>query len=246
MSYKLEKKLVENFKKYLREAGEQKQLYCDMDGVLCDFEAGAVRVMNETLAKLREDLPRLQQLRPDRKNPEYLLFKMASRAVEEQGGDWGMTFDGSHIDKSVETNKRCRDYMYHLTRHSVDWWATLPWMPGAKEGLWGEILKFNPKVLSAPMDDSPESMEGKLIWCKRELGYSGEQVILSEDKTAWGLKDGVQGVLIDDRDKYVAQFKAGGGIPIKHDPENIKASVATVEELFASEQGGPSGEDTSR
>lgn len=245
MSYKLEKKLVENFKRYLDEAAEEKQLYCDMDGVLCDFEAGAVRVMNDTLAKLRRDLPRLQTLRPDRKNPEYMLFKLASRAVEEQGGDWGMTFDGTHIDKSIDTNKRCRDYMYHLTRHSVDWWATLPWMPGAKEGLWGKIVKFNPKVLSAPMDDSPESREGKLIWCKRELGYSGEQVILSEDKTAWGLKDGVQGVLIDDRDKYVAQFKAGGGIPVKHDGTNVGATIDALEQLGFSQQEAENGEEVS-
>ena len=88
------------------------------------------------------------------------------------------------------------------------------------------------------MDDSPESREGKLIWCQRELGYSGDQVVLSEDKTAWGMQDGVQGVLIDDRDKYVAQFKAGGGIPVKHDSSNIESTIERLEAL-GFEQGGP-------
>ena len=107
---------------------------------------------------------------------------------------------------------------------------------GSERGALGQDLKFNPKVLSAPMDDSPESREGKLIWCKRELGYSGDQVILSEDKTAWGLKDGVQGVLIDDRDKYVAQFKAGGGIPVKHDGANVGATIDALEQLGFSQE----------
>ena len=240
MSYKEEKKLVESFKAYLKEEQGKYQLYCDMDGVLCDFEAGAMIAMNETLQKIAADLPRLQNLRPDRKNPEYMLYRKAKAAVEEQGGDWGMTFDPSHIDKSIDTNKRSRDFMYQITRHSVDWWATLPWMEGAKEGLWKKILKFNPKVLSAPMDDSPESQEGKLIWCQRELGYSGDQVVLSEDKTAWGVRDGVQGVLIDDRDKYVAQFKAGGGIPIKHDSNNIESTIERLEAL-GFEQGESDG-----
>ena len=144
MSYKLEKKLVEGFKAYLKEEQGKYQLYCDMDGVLCDFEAGAMIAMNETLAKLAADRERLEQLKPDRKNPEYILYRKAKAAVEEQGGDWGMTFDPSHIDKSIDTNKRSRDFMYQITRHSVDWWATLPWMEGAKEGLWKKILKFNP------------------------------------------------------------------------------------------------------
>ena len=114
----------------------------------------------------------------------------------------------------------------------------MPWVPGAEAGLWEKILKFNPKILSAPMDNSPESVEGKKIWCQKNLGYSGDQVQLSEDKTAWGEKDGVQGLLIDDRDKYVAQFQAGGGETIKHDPNNIGATIAALEEFGFSQQGG--------
>jgi hypothetical protein len=74
-----------------------------------------------------------------------------------------------------------------------------------------------------------------------QLGYSGDQVVLSEDKTEWGMQGGVQGVLIDDRDKYVEQFGAGGGIPIKHDPNNIGATLAALEKLGFS-QGEPDGE----
>ena len=83
MSYKEEKKLVENFKAYLREEGGKYQLYCDMDGVLVDFETGAINAMNRTLAKVAADRERLSQLEPDRKNPEYVLFKSARKAVEE-------------------------------------------------------------------------------------------------------------------------------------------------------------------
>jgi hypothetical protein len=241
MSYKSEKKLVEGFKAYLKEEEDKLQLYCDMDGVLVDFETGAINAMNRTLAKVASDRERLSQIEPDRKNPEYMLYKSARKAVEEQGGDWNMTFDPSHIDKSDPTNKKSRNFMYAVVTHDVDWWATLPWVPGAKEGLWAKIIKFNPKILSAPMDHSPESREGKRIWCQQQLGYSGDQVVLSEDKTEWGMQNGVQGVLIDDRDKYVEQFGAGGGIPIKHDPNNIGATLAALEKLGFS-QGEPDGE----
>lgn len=241
MSYKVEKKLVENFKSYLREQDNQYQLYCDMDGVLVWFEKGATDAMNRVLQQVAADRERLSQIEPDRKNREYMLFKTARKAVEENGGDWGMTFDASHIDKSNPNNKKSRSFMYAVVTHDVDWWATLPWVPGAEAGLWKKILKFDPKILSAPMDNSPESVEGKKIWCQKNLGYSGDQVVLSEDKTAWGNMDGVQGVLIDDRDKYVAQFEAGGGIAIKHDPNNIGATLAALEELGFN-QGDSEGE----
>jgi hypothetical protein len=238
----LNEDFVENFKSYLREEGEKLQLYCDMDGVLVDFVTGAINAMNELLPKIAADRERLSQLEPDRKNREYVLFKSARKAVEELGGDWNMKFEPQHLDKTKEF-KKSLDFMYAVVTHDVDWWANLPWVPGAEAGLWKKILKFNPKILSAPMDNSPESAEGKKIWCQKNLGYSGDQIVLSEDKTVWGSVDGVQGVLIDDRDKYVAQFEDGGGIAIKHDPNNVEATLATLEELGFSQQGG-TGEET--
>ena len=90
MSYKAEKKLVEDFKRYIQEEDDKLQLYCDMDGVLVDFETGAINAMNRTLAQVASDRERLSQIEPDRKNPEYTLYKTASKAVEEQGGDWNI------------------------------------------------------------------------------------------------------------------------------------------------------------
>ena len=76
-----------------------------MDGVLVDFETGAVNAMNELLPKIAADRERLSQIEPDRKNREYILFKSARKAVEELGGDWNVKFEPQHLDKAKSFKK---------------------------------------------------------------------------------------------------------------------------------------------
>ena len=193
------------------------QVFSDMDGVLVNFEGGVLEFMNQ----------RLQELKDQPDHPDY---KLARSAAKELGG-WDVVINKWHIARSdmegsLKRNYRTRDFMYRLVEDNVDLWANLGWERGGKE-LW-DYIKDIPglEILSAPMAEG--SKVGKRIWVARELGLPVEKVNLSDSKKPYGVWNGKQGLLIDDRDKYINEFREGGGIAIKHDPDNV---AATIEEL---------------
>ena len=186
------------------------KLFCDMDGVLVDFEKGVLGYMNERLRVLQaggEPVSEEEQ-------------RDALRAVEAMGG-W-FEVEPVHIKRPNEGGvAEVRDLMYTMVENNYEVWANLPWIPGGKE-LWNHIKKYNPEILTAPM--GPESERGKETWCARELG--NVPVNITDDKSPYGQGDGKrQGLLIDDREKYRAQFRAGGGEVVSHTPGNANPSI---------------------
>ena len=195
------------------------QLFVDMDGVLVNFEGGVLNYMNEMMRKLEHQ-------------PEHPLHKIARSGAKEIGG-WDVEINKWHIARSdqegsLSRNLRIRDYMYRLVENDVDLWANLGWENGGKK-LW-DYIKDIPglEVLSAPMAEG--SKVGKRIWVERELGVPAEKVNLADSKKSYGVHNGKQGLLIDDRDKYVNEFREGGGIAIKHDPNNVDNTIKQLQQ----------------
>ena len=214
-------KVMKNWKRYLNEQGgsEQYQLFCDMDGVLVNFEGGVLEHMNQ----------RLQELKDQPDHPDY---KLARPAAKELGG-WDVVINKWHIARSdqegsLKRNYRTRDFMYRLVEDDVDLWANLGWEKGGKQ-LWNYIKDIpGLEILSAPMAEG--SKVGKRIWVERELGLPASKVNLADSKKPYGEWNGKQGLLIDDRDKYVNEFRAGGGIAIKHDPNNVDNTIKQLQQ----------------
>lgn len=212
---------MKNWKRYLNEQGgsEQYQLFCDMDGVLVNFEGGVLEHMNQ----------RLQELKDQPDHPDY---KLARSAAKELGG-WDVVINKWHIARSdqegsLKRNYRTRDFMYRLVEDDVDLWANLGWEKGGKQ-LWNYIKDIpGLEILSAPMAEG--SKVGKRIWVERELGLPASKVNLADSKKPYGEWNGKQGLLIDDRDKYVNEFRAGGGIAIKHDPNNVDNTIKQLQQ----------------
>jgi hypothetical protein len=195
------------------------QLFVDMDGVLVNFEGGVLKYMNEMMRKLEHQ-------------PEHPLHKIARSGAKEIGG-WDVEINKWHIARSdqegsLSRNLRIRDYMYRLVENDVDLWANLGWESGGKK-LW-DYIKDIPglEVLSAPMAEG--SRKGKKEWVKRELGLPAEKVNLADSKKSYGEHNGKQGLLIDDRDKYVNEFREGGGVAIKHDPNNVDNTIKQLQQ----------------
>ena len=196
------------------------RLYCDMDGVLVNFENGVIDHMNEQYRLIAED-------------DTHPLQELALACSEEVGG-LDVVLDKSHIaqglvEDDLPTNVRARAFMKALVGDNKSLWSNLGWELNGKF-LWNTIKDVpGLRILSAPMEEG--SRVGKRIWCKRELGWTGENVILADCKAGWGYKDNITGILIDDRKKYINEFRAGGGLAIHYDRNKPEATLIVLRGL---------------
>ena len=119
--------------------------------------------------------------------------------------------------------------MYRLVENDVDLWATSAGNVAAKN--FGIILKIFQVLRFCRLPMAEGSKVGKRMWVERELGVPVEKVNLSDSKKPYGVWNGKQGLLIDDRDKYVNEFREGGGIAIKHNPDDVDNTIRQLKEL---------------
>ena len=189
------KLLLENFKSFINEQENGlPQIYCDMDGVLVDFERGVVEQINKDLQMIRK--------MADTKN----LLKIKS-ALKSVGRDEVILADMRGL---AATSKPVRDYMYGRVGDDATFWANLPWMPGGKE-LWAFIAPYKPHILTSPM--AKPSEYGKAMWLHENLDLSEEQEVnMSHSKSDWALNEnGEPNILIDDWDKNLGPWSTSTG-----------------------------------
>ncbi len=195
-----------------------KTLYCDMDGVLVDFGAGALALVNEALenpeayegcpqyAALKEKLRELGREHVtliDMEKPEY-------RGLTEN-------------DVIPEARWLMKELIF---QQGAEWWENLPWMPNGRE-LWNGLLKHNPTILSAPMAGATGCEEGKRNWVRKNLG--DPEVILEDEKFHYAKGN----VLVDDFAFNCVPWKEHGGEPVLHEDEDVRATLGTVDELLS-------------
>ena len=88
----------------------QYQFCCDMDGVLCDFASGALKIVNQTL-KNKERY----------KNIDSDTYNLILRSIKEIGKD-----QATYHDIRIGTpHKNLRTLMKNLCRNNEDFWANL-------------------------------------------------------------------------------------------------------------------------
>jgi 5'(3')-deoxyribonucleotidase len=192
------------------------QVYCDMDGVLVDFEYSAIDKINETL-----------------KDPTHTLTHLSEIVIQELGRDYIILTDlkkGKYLSSSIAV----RNLMQPLLEDDEEWWANLPFLEEGKK-IWSIISKLEPKpiILTSPMNQNEKkgSIEGKKRWIKTNLELSTNvEVIFSHDKYEYAVKDGKAAILIDDFEKNIRLFKQHGGHIIHHvnsakDSLNILAAL---------------------
>jgi len=213
----------DKWKKYLSEdAGGMPQIYCDMDGVLVDFEQGIVQQINS-------DLKMLEARGSDKK------LEALRAALSELGRDY-VTIDDLR-GKSMAV-KSLRNYMYARVGDDEEFWANLPWTENGRE-LWSYISQFKPYILTSPMQKGSE--RGKEMWIKINLDpiYKPERIHMHHQKYRWAKEDGRPNILIDDWTKNTVPWANSGGIAILHRDSNLGA---TLESLQQAMEGDPLNE----
>ena len=149
------KLLFENWREYLKKDEQEYEIYCDMDGVLVDFELGVIEYITTALVEGR-----------------------AEELKEKIGRDYITTDDLAGPTK----NNDIRDYMYKELQHNADFWENLPWMPNGQR-LWEVLAPHNPNILTTPMGYGSEI--GKQAWIDNNLNPPPKKVFMSKEKYLW-------------------------------------------------------------
>lgn len=197
-----------------------KKLYCDMDGVLVDFAAGALKLVNTALK--------------DQKYASWKEYKLLIERLEKEGRNQILPIDLEKPEyrgrQENEVMPEARNFMKVLIAEAgSNWWATLPWMPGGKR-LWENIAKYNPRILSAPMDPLEECEKGKQEWIDINLVpiHQPCEVVFTDEK--FHLAEG--NVLIDDFEINTVPWERNGGLPVIHHHESTSSTIKLVEEII--------------
>ena len=101
------------------------QIFCDMDGVLVDFEGAVVEQINKDLKDASVTGKKIKRLRDD-------LYRLDRDFITKE--------DLDKINKEKRL-RSARKYMYYRCSNDEDLWANLPWTKDGKE-LWEEISKY--------------------------------------------------------------------------------------------------------
>ena len=190
------------------------QIYCDMDGVLVDFEQGVVNQINSDLKMLQ-----------GRGSPDKLIA--LRDALEDLDRDYVTLDDLRGKSTAVEA---LRNYMYARVGDDEEFWANLPWMPNGKR-LWDTISHLEPKILTSPMAEG--SRRGKQIWIENNLQPMPKEVLMSHEKYKWADENSI---LIDDWSKNTVPWDEHGGTAIKHTDSQIDQTIQKLMELGAVEK----------
>ena len=204
------------------------QLYCDLDGVLVDFEGGIVNTGNLLYDKISNNIDAYRNA--DKNDPAQKKMALAYKyfkKVQEQYGPDKMGFTFKDFESRETGAKAFNQMMYWYIASNKKWWIDLDWAPGGKE-LWAAISPMNPIILTSPVGTL--SAEGKRVWCQNHLGLSGDRVIVVDSKNI-DTGDKI-GVLIDDRVKSIKAIESVGGIGILHVTGDTGTTLKALEKIL--------------
>ena len=208
----------------------ESQIFCDMDGVLVDFETAVIALLNNLL-----DGGSLTGVKRTKGH-----FARLNRLKQELGLDWRPK-DRSDLDIKIVRNFM----MGSIGANPGPVYANMPAHADAISQLWpflnstGHIVNLLTAPINARTGAVMTSGEGKKIWAE-QLDPPPSDIIVTpaRQKAEYATVGGVPNILIDDRASTVDAWNDateaagfGRGFGILHIPRNSGGTIIRLQEL---------------
>jgi hypothetical protein len=198
-------------------------IYCDMDGVLVDFQTSTIDLVNTLISG--EPVPGIY--------PDKNYLRLLGKIEDELGADFVVS---SGTDLSL---KPVRNFMFHVIGMDPGgFYASLPPLEDGVNQLWPFIngTGNTVKLLTAGVKGrggGRTSKEGKTMWAMENLSPSPSEVIETPatQKSESAEAGGIPHILIDDKASTIQSWNDKGGIGILHVPGGSSATIARLQEL---------------
>lgn len=205
--------------------GGQHQIYCDMDGVIADFNTGVVLKMNEYLNFAASGG------HIDSKS----LRKGISKVMTAFGSDFRIPV-GSDID-AVKLIKRLKYSV--VVQDPGQFFYSLPKLIDGTDILWPFItsLGLTVNILSAPIRSTKgmPAEQGKIMWVQENLTPQPIDIVIvpADEKQNYAISPtGAPNILIDDKEETILQWNARGGIGILHVTGDSQQTIQQLQAIL--------------
>jgi len=200
------------------------KIYCDMDGVLVDFQSGIVEKINYMIDN------------PGQYSNSNSYRKAIKRISKDFGPNWRVPKDfytKSHKGVAALQFKAVGEDPGTFFRN------LLPLSDGLGE-LWPFInsLGVQVNILSAPISGrgpGGTADDGKRDWIKNHRLFPHETIIVpAVEKQNWAVgESGRPNLIIDDKLRTIEQWESRGGIGIHHLPGKSNLSIGKIKEILS-------------